>query len=332
MGNFENNEWIPDGANWKVNGQAGNPAPSVEFTWDPIQNDYAVALESYPLCAVGITEGDIWLDFDLALYFIQTTGEEMLLAQVWNWEKKIWTTVAEYSNSEGNFDWTAEHVGIGTQAMDKVFKIRFLATGVNSIVYRTCTGPARLIAESAFGDGILLSWQFSKDINSKAGITRENGLRDLTGFSVYQSVDGGSYELLSGLVTGNQVIIPEDELIQGSVYCFKVSAIWTSETDRCESDFSNEACAFWTAVTNQPDPGSGSINIYPNPADNKAFITVSDDLERITLFDATGQLIFDQSAAGRQFELNTSGLSIGIYMVRVETSSGIATRKLTVQR
>jgi hypothetical protein len=343
MGSFENNEWLSDGANWKVNSQAGNPAPSVEFTWDPIQNDYAVALESYPLCAVGITEGKIWMDFDLAYYFVQPTGEEMLLAQVWNWETRVWTTVAEYSNSEGNLDWTTEHVDIRSQAMDKVFKIRFLATGFNSLdirswfidnihVYRTCDGPARLTSEPAFGEGILLSWQLLKNNNINAGIRDESGVRDLAGFSVYQSVDGGSYSLLPGFVTGNQYIIPEDDLIPGSVYCYKVSATWTSETDRCESDFSNETCAFWTSVASHPDPGQGSISIYPNPADKHAFITATDELERITIFDATGQLVLDQSAAGCQYEINASGFSTGIFMVRVETSAGIATRKLTVQR
>jgi hypothetical protein len=67
LGNFDDNNWLTDGANWSINGQAGNPSPAAEFTWDPIQTDYALAMESYPLCAVGMTEGKIWLDFDLKL-------------------------------------------------------------------------------------------------------------------------------------------------------------------------------------------------------------------------------------------------------------------------
>jgi hypothetical protein len=74
MGNFDNNNWLTDGTNWSINGQAGNPMPAAEFTWDPIQTDYSVGLTSYPLCAVGMTEGDIWLDFDLKLVSVQPTG------------------------------------------------------------------------------------------------------------------------------------------------------------------------------------------------------------------------------------------------------------------
>jgi hypothetical protein len=57
LGNFDVNNWATDGVNWSVNGQAGNPAPSAEFSWDPILTDYSVGLESYPLCAYGMTEG-----------------------------------------------------------------------------------------------------------------------------------------------------------------------------------------------------------------------------------------------------------------------------------
>jgi hypothetical protein len=171
LGNFDANNWTSDGSNWSINGQAGNPAPAAEFTWDPILTDYAVSLESYPLCAVGMTEGKIWLDFDLKLDAVQPTGEEMLHVQVWNWESQAWSTVAEYSNADGSFIYTTEHINIRSQAMNKVFKIRFHAMGVNSInilswfvdnihVYRACDGPYDLTAvASGAQHGIVLNWE-----------------------------------------------------------------------------------------------------------------------------------------------------------------------------
>ena len=130
LGNFDANNWTADGANWTVNGQVGNPAPAAEFTWDPIQTEYELGLESYPLCAVGMTEGKIWFDFDVKLEAFQPTGEEFLNAQIWNWESQAWTTVASYSNVDGSFSWTSEHINIKSYAMDKVFKIRFRGTPV----------------------------------------------------------------------------------------------------------------------------------------------------------------------------------------------------------
>ena len=155
MGNFDNNNWLTDGANWTINGQEGMPMPAAEFTWDPIQTNYAIALESYPMCAYGMTEGNIWLDFDLKLDAVQPTGEEMMHVQIWNWDSQAWSTVADYSNVDGSFDWTSEHINIKAQAMNKVFKVRFHAMGINSInilswfvdnihIYRACDGATDL--------------------------------------------------------------------------------------------------------------------------------------------------------------------------------------------
>ena len=49
LGNFDDNNWTDRRANWSINGQTGNPAPAAEFTWDPIQTDYAVATGELPV-------------------------------------------------------------------------------------------------------------------------------------------------------------------------------------------------------------------------------------------------------------------------------------------
>ena len=170
LGNFDANNWTSDGTNWTINGQMGNPAPAAEFTWDPIQTEYGFGLESYPLCANGMTEGKIWLDFHVKLDAYQPTGEEFLQAQVWNWDNQEWTTVAEFSNIDGSFDWTPQNINIRSLAMGKVFKVRFYAMGMNSInilswyvdnvhVYRTCDAPMNLTAEGVDETKIVLNWE-----------------------------------------------------------------------------------------------------------------------------------------------------------------------------
>ena len=110
-----------------------------------------------------------------------------------------------------------------------------------------------------------------------------------------------------------------------------VAAVWTSETDQCESAFSNEACGIWTGITD-PTANAGSFNLYPNPADDHVFITTSGDLKRVTVYNALGQLVMDEITTGKQYELSTAGYTIGVYMVRVETAAGVTTRTLTIQR
>ena len=464
MGNFDNNNWDSEGANWTINGQAGNPAPSAEFTWDPILTDYAVGLESYPLCAVNMTEGRIWLDFDLKLTSVQPTGEEMLHVQIWNWDSQSWSTVKEYSNIDGNIPWTSEHLDIRSQAMGKVFKIRFHAVGMNSInilgwnldnihVYRACDAPTELTAvASGNQQGIVLNWEgpgipgvdewihwdsgvntgnsigtnsavefdvaarwepaqlavyegasvtqvtfvpaeaqctysiriwvgagaanlvvdqpvpnpvigqwnevtlttpvpvditqelwVGYYVNAQTGypagcddgppvdgygnmmnfggwqtllqinpeltfnwniaahlvtvtgvtmplsksiapyetpavsfaanpspdqVVREfsagNGSRELTGYNIYRNADGGEYMMLD-YTTETTYLDTDDDLVVGTYYCYMVSAVWASESDMCESAFSNEDCETWTRYRRQCDAGIGQLQSLSEP-------------------------------------------------------------------
>ncbi len=529
LGNFDANNWTSDGSNWTVNGQMGNPAPAAEFTWDPIQTDYELALESYPLCAVGMTEGKIWLDFDVMLESFQPTGEEFLHAQVWSWDAQEWMTVASYSNVDGSFGWMSENINIKAYAMDKVFKVRFFATGMNSLdivswfvdnihVYRTCDGVSNLTATNDYENACVIlnwdgpiggnidewvhwddgtnydaigtggaaefdvaarwepsqlaefegasvteiaffpneaaatykvrvwvgagaanmvvdqtvaspligqwnyvalttpvpiditnelwvgyyintttgypagcddgpaidgygnmmnfggwqtllqinpdldyNWNIQAHIQTVTGVSMplamsqqemavpqgailsvdpdhssispvfagsSNGSRELSGYNIYRSVEGGEYELIDFTI---ETAYTNCDL-ENALYCFMVTAIWESETDQCESAYSNEACTILNVGLADPNANPGSFSLYPNPADNHVFITTSGDLKRVTVYNALGQLVVDEIVTGKQYELTTSNYTIGVYMVRVETAAGVTTRTLTIQR
>ncbi|MBU2652572.1 MAG: T9SS type A sorting domain-containing protein, partial [Bacteroidetes bacterium] len=152
-GTFDLNQWSHEG-NWRVNGQVGAPEPSAEFTWDPILTDYRSALTSYPIDGYGIDnpyiDGCIWFDYDVRLDDRNMTGDETLVVEVGN--ENGWHKVAEYSNANGSFDWTGEHFDITSWAFGQIFRVRFIAEGMNSNdlqswfvdninVYRLCNEP-----------------------------------------------------------------------------------------------------------------------------------------------------------------------------------------------
>jgi hypothetical protein len=174
-GAFETNKWTVDGTNWHIAGQAGNPAPSAEFTYAPTQTDYSLSLTSSWINGIGpdsgFLNGDIFLDFDLKLDDINATGDEKLVVEAYNGSQ--WMTFGTYT-AEGDMDWTAEHVKISGAAMNKVFRVRFTATGVNTLdinnwqidnihIYRLCAAPTNLTAVLPdavnHGDQILLTWE-----------------------------------------------------------------------------------------------------------------------------------------------------------------------------
>ena len=154
-GNFEDLQWTASSGNWVISNEEGNPAPAAEFRRDPVQTNYTISLESFPINVLGMLQGRIWLDYYLKLDDFNTTGNEKMRVQVWNWETRVWTTIAEYRNDEGSLIWPSEHIHINILTMDKVFKVRFQAIGINSAdiqgwtvdnihLYRSCDGPTEL--------------------------------------------------------------------------------------------------------------------------------------------------------------------------------------------
>jgi hypothetical protein len=158
-----------------------------------------------------------------------------------------------------------------------------------------------------------------------------NGSRDLMGYNIYRSIEGAPYEMID-YTTETSYLDEEAEPEIGALYCYMVTAVWESETDQCESAFSNEACDIWTGIGDGNSADASSFSLYPNPANDHVFITTSGELKRVTVYNALGQLVVDEITTGKQYELTTSTYTTGVYMVRVETAEGITTRTLTIQR
>jgi hypothetical protein len=83
---------------------------------------------------------------------------------------------------------------------------------------------------------------------------------------------------------------------------------------------------------------SGNLAIVPNPSSNGVFTIVvpGHDLSKpvtINVYDAKGEVVYrasQTSAANYTYQINLPGVSKGIYMVKVETSKGVQTQKLTI--
>jgi hypothetical protein len=156
--------------------------------------------------------------------------------------------------------------------------------------------------------------------------------RILAGFNIYRNEDGGEYELLDFVADPAATEYLDESLTAGVMYCYKVTAVFQSDIDLCESDFAaaEEACGYVTVGLGEGT--QGSFSLYPNPARDLAVIETSQTLERVTVYNSLGQLVTDEQVKGTRYELNTAQFSTGAYMVRVTTSEGTTSRVLNVQR
>ncbi|MDX9905039.1 MAG: T9SS type A sorting domain-containing protein [Bacteroidales bacterium] len=320
-GTFEDNFWITEGENWTISSTQGHPAPAAKFAWNPVQDNYALALESYCLTALGMTEGKIWLDFDLRLTTnFPPSGLENMNVQVWNWNDESWITVAGYSNADGSFGWAPKHIDITSEIMNSVFKVRFLAEGCHSSditgwnidnihIYRTCGAPYGLYSLE-YPQAIELYWEMPAD-------------RDLVSCNVYRNINDNGYELIANVM---EIPFRQEGLTGGDMYCFKVTAIWQSDTDLCESDFSNEDCSTVSIESLNTETG---FNIYPNPASDHLVVIpgkVKADKEiSISLYNSMGVLLFENeyNMLIGEVRLNLEGYPSGIYRIKVSTDNKV---------
>ncbi len=79
------------------------------------------------------------------------------------------------------------------------------------------------------------------------------------------------------------------------------------------------------------DDNGTSFSIYPNPVKDELVIRFAGQLEdnRVVVVNQLGQVVFDHMTGGsKQYTINTSSLSQGVYMLRIYGTKGVSERKV----
>ena len=71
--------------------------------------------------------------------------------------------------------------------------------------------------------------------------------------------------------------------------------------------------------------------VYPNPTTGNVKVEAS-DLRHVSIFNAIGQQVYDGQADGNVFEYDLSNHEAGIYLIQIETISGIATKRVVLTK
>lgn len=70
--------------------------------------------------------------------------------------------------------------------------------------------------------------------------------------------------------------------------------------------------------------------IYPNPTSGIVKIE-AEGTESISIFNVLGEKVFETNVSGDAFEYEFSGQSAGVYLIKVETAYGVATKRIMVR-
>ncbi|MBS1643477.1 MAG: T9SS type A sorting domain-containing protein [Bacteroidetes bacterium] len=75
-----------------------------------------------------------------------------------------------------------------------------------------------------------------------------------------------------------------------------------------------------------------SIDLFPNPAQDVVLISGLPRGSSFELLDMTGRVIYQATAAAGQTQVNTSGFSNGLYMIRVKSKEALINKRFVVAR
>ena len=75
-----------------------------------------------------------------------------------------------------------------------------------------------------------------------------------------------------------------------------------------------------------------NISIYPNPASSVLNVNANSNIQSVEVMNLMGQTIQIEMVNGLNTQINTSSLSNGVYMLRVNTENGVVNQKFTVAR
>ena len=77
------------------------------------------------------------------------------------------------------------------------------------------------------------------------------------------------------------------------------------------------------------DAETVASTVYPNPTHGVVRIE-AEDIRNISIYGISGQKVFEGAASGDAFEYDFGKHKAGIYMIVVETTKGVETKRVTV--
>jgi hypothetical protein len=116
------------------------------------------------------------------------------------------------------------------------------------------------------------------------------------------------------------------DLIQGEWVVYSVNCVYIRGEEQCESEWWD--VGFW--ITDIEENTDESINVYPNPTNGLLNVN-GNGMMHITVSNMLGQTLNKMTAEGNT-TLDLSRYESGMYLIRIETGSGVNVQKVNVRK
>jgi hypothetical protein len=92
-----------------------------------------------------------------------------------------------------------------------------------------------------------------------------------------------------------------------------------------ESDYLNKLLSI-----GETDAGC-QMRVYPNPASNRLFVQADHSIKSVVMLNSLGQVVRQQQGVDKTVVVELGDLAKGVYLVKVLTDAGMATRQVVVR-
>lgn len=99
--------------------------------------------------------------------------------------------------------------------------------------------------------------------------------------------------------------------------------------ENCLSDFA-EATAVFMVQSTVDNLIKKQFSIFPNPANSSVSITADAVIEKLTITDVKGSLVFNKRNQGRKVNINVSSFAKGVYLVQILSKNSSSVQQLII--
>ncbi len=215
---------------------------------------------------------------------------------------------------EGN---ASEYVVANAAAFDAEFGVRVVYDGAMDTTYyaMSCMETVEYTGGGTSCDPVTnltaVAYEYQGNNGALVSFTEPAGA---TAYKIY--VDG---QLLGSLAA--QPVFINFEGSDPGIYQIGVVAVYaTCESDMATVDFN------WGASVDENEVVNA---IYPNPTSGDLHINAM-AMTHVTVFNAMGQMVYNQDVNGDEMIINMGQFEAGVYMVRIDTENGSSVKRITV--
>ena len=156
----------------------------------------------------------------------------------------------------------------------------------------------------------------------------------LSGYYLYRK-DGedGTYERIRLLGASSTSYIDNSANVEGDYY-YRLYAYYSAiDCTSAPASIKDDPNKFYLKVYYSPTEVAESVittdRLFPNPADQNLRVE-ADGLTRVTVYNALGQLVCQMECEGNGLNINASGWSEGVYLLKLQTVDGVLPRRVMI--